>query len=517
VIDKRKYAGDQTACARRADDRQKKNMSDRNFRGSPDLALLARKAMLDAGFSPEFPEAVLQELPAIRQASDRLGTDPPEADSRNLLWSSIDNPTSRDLDQIEFAERLPNGDIRILLGIADVDALVAKGSATDLHAAQNGTSIYLGVITFPLFPPEISNDMTSLLQDQDRQAVIIDVTLDARGAVSAASVSKATVRNRAKLNYGSVGAWLENTGKAPEQVENTPGLADQLHLQFEAAKQFHEERIRAGALEFESIEPHPVMAGQNVSGLSLEKKNRARDLIENLMVATNSAIAVFLEARGFPAIQRVVRTPERWLRIVALAAEHGTQLPAAPDAVALAEFLARRRRDDPEHFADLSLAIVKLIGAAEYVVIAKGKATEGHFGLAVHDYTHATAPNRRYPDLVTQRLLKAAIKGAPPPYSIEELEEIVARCNDRANAARKIERLMRKIVAATFLSGRIGETFNAIVTGVSPKGTYVRVIDPPVEGRVVRGEAGMDVGEKVRVRLLGTIPERGFIDFARAN
>ena len=479
--------------------------------------MLAHRAMVDAGFLPEFPPTVGQELSAIRQAFARLRANPPPPDLRGLLWSSIDNPTSRDLDQIEFAERLPNGDIRILLGIADVDAFVAKGSASDLHAAQNGMSIYLGVVTFPLFPPEISNDMTSLLPDQDRQAVIIDMTLDARGAVSVASVSQATVRNRAKLNYDSAGAWLENTGKAPELVENMSGLADQLHLQFDAAKEFHEERIRAGALEFESIEPQPVMAEQNVVGLSLEKKNRARDLIENLMVATNSAIATFLESRGFPSIQRVVRTPERWPRIVALAAEQGTQLPTTADAVALAEFLARRRRDDPEHFADLSLAIVKLIGAAEYVVIAKGTETEGHFGLAVHDYTHATAPNRRYPDLVTQRLLKAALAGAPSPYSVDELGQIVARCNDRAKAARKIERLMRKIVAATFLSGRVGETFDALVTGVSPKGTYVRVNNPPVEGRVVRGEAGLDVGEKVRVRLIGTIPERGFIDFVRAN
>jgi exoribonuclease-2 len=493
------------------------NVSDQSVRGRPNLPLLARNAMLEAEFSPEFPEAVLQELPAIKQASDRLRANPPAPDLRGLLWSSIDNPASRDLDQIEFAERRPNGDIRILLGIADVDALVAKGSAADLHAAQNGMSIYLGVVTFPLFPPEISNDMTSLLQDQDRQAVIVDVTLDARGTVSAASVSRGTVRNRAKLNYDSAGLWLENKGKAPELVQNTPSLADQLHLQFDAAKQFHEERIRAGALEFESIEPQPVMEGQNVTGLQLERKNRARDLIENLMVATNSAIATFLESRGSPSIQRIVRTPERWPRIAALAAEQGTQLPAAPDAVALAGFLARRRRDDPEHFADLSLAIVKLIGAAEYVVIAKGKETEGHFGLAVHDYTHATAPNRRYPDLVTQRLLKAAITGAPAPYSVDELEEIVARCNDRAKAARKIERLMRKIVAATFLSGRIGETFDALVTGASPKGTYVRVNNPPVEGRVVRGEAGLDVGEKLRVRLLETIPERGFIDFARAK
>lgn len=492
-------------------------MSDRTFHGAPNLSMLARRAMVDAGFLPEFPQAVVQELSAIRHAFDRLRANPPPPDFRGLLWSSIDNPTSRDLDQIEFAERLPNGDIRILLGIADLDAFIAKGSAADLHAAQNGMSIYLGVVTFPLFPPEISNDMTSLLQDQDRQAVIIDMTLDARGSVSVASVSTATVRNRAKLNYDSAGAWLENTGKAPELVENTSGLADQLHLQFDAAKQFHEERIRAGALELESIEPQPVMAGQTVVGLNLERKNRARDLIENLMVATNSAIATFLESRGFPSIQRVVRTPERWPRIVALAAEQGTQLPTTADAVALAEFLARRRRDDPEHFADLSLAIVKLIGVAEYVVIAQGTETEGHFGLAVHDYTHATAPNRRYPDLVTQRLLKAASAGAPSPYSVDELEEIVARCNDRAKAARKIERLMRKIVAATFLIGRVGETFDALVTGVSPKGTYVRVNNPPVEGRVVRGEAGLDVGEKVRVRLIETIPERGFIDFVCAN
>ena len=492
-------------------------MTPSNLRSHPNLQAAARAAMIEAGFAPDFPASVLAELPALRARADKLATHPPAPDMRSILWSSIDNPTSRDLDQIEFAERLPDGRIRILLGIADVNVLVPKGSAADLHAAQNGMSIYLGVATFPLFPPEISNDMTSLLQDQDRQAVVVDFTVDGKGVLSASSVSSATVRNHAKLDYGPTGAWLDNSGKAPELVEKIGDLGKQLRLQFEAAERFHDERIRSGALEFESIEPQPVMAGQTITGLIIEKKNQARELIENLMVATNSAIALFLESRGFPSIQRIVRTPERWPRIVALAAEDGAHLPAAADASALAGFLADQRRTDPDRFADLSLAIVKLIGAAEYVVVQKGQPTEGHFGLAVHDYTHATAPNRRYPDLITQRLLQAAIKGEVVPYSIDELEKIVTVCNERASAARKIERLLRKIAAATLFSSRIGETFDAIVTGVSPKGTYVRVINPPIEGRVVRGEAGMDVGERVRVKLIGTVPERGFIDFARAN
>lgn len=477
-----------------------------------DLQAIAQQAMLDAGFTPDFqPDALQQAALAATSAPPPASS---QRDLRELLWSSIDNVTSRDLDQIEVAQRNGN-EIRVSIGIADVDALVPKGSPADLHAAQNATSIYLGVRTFPMLPPEFSNDRTSLLQDADRRAVVMEFTVNEGGQIGAADVSIASVRNHAKLNYEEVGAWLENTGAAPAAVAQSQALTDQLHLQAEAAERFHEERLRSGALEFESIEPQPVMAGQEIASLALQRKNRARDLIENLMVSTNTAMARFLETRGIASIQRVVRTPERWPRIVELAKQYGTDLPANADAVALAKFLADRRRADAEHFPDLSVAIVKLIGAAEYVVVRDAHDVQGHFGLAVQDYTHSTAPNRRYPDLVIQRLLKAAIANAPTPYSIPELEQIALHCNERAAAARKVERLMRKVAAATFLEHRAGETFPGIVTGASPKGVFVRINQPPAEGRVIRGEAGLDVGDKTRVRLLGTVPAKGFIDFAR--
>ena len=478
-----------------------------------DLQAVARQAMLDAGFTPDFPPEVLQQ--AVTAANSIPPPAPQQRDLRELLWSSIDNVTSRDLDQIEVAQRNEK-DIRVSIGIADVDSLVPKGSALDQHAAQNGMSIYLGVKTFPLFPPELSNDRTSLLQHQERRAVVMEFTVAEDGQISAADVSVATVINRAKLNYPEVGAWLEKSGAAPAAVAQNAALADQLQLQSEAAERFHEERLRSGALEFESIEPQPVMAGHEITSLALDRKNRARDLIENLMVSTNTAMAKFLEARSIASIQRIVRTPERWPRIVELASQHGTQLPATADAIALSKFLADRRRADPEHFPDLSLAIVKLIGAAEYVVVRDAADVQGHFGLAVQDYTHATAPNRRYPDLIIQRLLKAAITNASTPYTVAELEQIALHCNERASAARKVERFMRKVAAATFLAGRVGATFDGIVTGASPKGVFVRIKNPPAEGRVLRGEAGLDVGDKARVRLLGTVPEKGFIDFARA-
>jgi VacB/RNase II family 3'-5' exoribonuclease len=470
--------------------------------------------MCAAGFAPDFPADVLEETRAL-DLKVAVSSSAAVPDLRSLEWSSIDNVESRDLDQIEVAEQLPTGEIRISIGIADVDSLVPKGSATDLHAASNAISVYTGVATFPLFPPEVSNDLTSLLEGQDRLAVVIGFNVAKSGRVSEVSVRQGLVCNQARVDYEAVGAWLESVATAPPLRAASPWLSAQLPLQDEAANRLHEERIRAGALEFESIEPRPIMQQGAVVGLALQRKNRARALIENFMVAANSAIATFLEARGWPSLQRVVRTPERWARIVALAAERGERLPEIADSVALAEFLTRSHRTAPEQFADLSLAIVKLIGAGEYVVVRNAEESFGHFGLAVHDYAHATAPNRRYPDLITQRLMKAALAGEQCPYTCAELEQIAAHCNERGSAARKVERQIRKVAAASFLSSRVGETFDAIVTGASKKGTYVRVKNPPVEGRVVQGAAGLDVGEKVRVRLVATDPERGFIDFAR--
>ena len=469
--------------------------------------------MLEAGFEPDFSDAVLRQVTTAVAVSPTIS----RVDMRDLLWSSIDNPTSRDLDQIEFVERKSNGELTIRLGIADVDAFVPKGSPADLRAAQNGFSIYLGVVTFPMLPPQLSYDLTSLLPDKIREAVVFDITLDADDRIGPAAVALAEVRNRAQLNYESIGAWLEQSTNVPPILANTPGLVDQLKLQQEVAQRLHAQRFRAGALEFESIEPQPVMSGGDITGLALQRKNRARDLIEDLMIAANRAIAAFLQAHGCPSIQRVIPTPERWPRIVELASQHGGRLPDEADAVELEKFLSSQRRKDPARFPDLSLAIVKLIGPAEYVVVRDKNDATGHFSLAVDDYTHSTAPNRRYPDLIVQRLLKAAVTNQPCPYSIEELEEIATRCNDRAKAARNIERLMRKVVAATFLRNRIGQTFTGIVTGATERGTFVRISDPPAEGKIVRGEAGLDVGDSVRVKLIATTPKKGFIDFARSG
>lgn len=487
-----------------------------------DLRALARRAMTEAGFEPDMPPEVQQEIRGLREPSPRdLARDQADGvqDLRTLLWSSVDNPESRDLDQVEWAERLPNNDIRLRVGIADVDAFVLEGSATDRHAAHNTTSVYTGVETFPILPERLSTDLSSLHEGEDRLAVIADLVVAPDGTLASTEVYRAMVRNHARLDYESTGPWLEGRAPAPSPVARVSGLEEQLRLQDEALSRFQALRRRRGALDFETIEPSPVTTPDGkVVDLAVREKNRARYLIESFMVAVNGAVAAFLDARDVSSIQRVVRTPKRWPRIVELAASLGERLPPEPDARALAAFLARRREADPLHFPDLSLAVVKLLGRGEYLLV-RGDDTqrEGHFGLAVQGYTHSTAPNRRYADLITQRLLKAALAGNPTPYSEAELEVIAQRCTERAGAANKVERRMRKAAAATLLGERIGDVFEAIVTGASPKGTYVRLFAPPAEGRVLRGEEDMDVGDKVRVRLVATDPERGFIDFEQAG
>lgn len=492
-------------------------MTKTNAHSHLDLRAMARRAMIDNGFAPEMPPAAARELQAIDRKGQTEPSGPSIRDLRSALWSSIDNRESRDLDQVEYAEALPGNDIRLLIGIADVDAFIPKGSAIDRHALENTTSVYTGVETFPMLPEQLSNDTTSLLEDADRLAVVIDLVLDSEGQVRATDVYRAQVRNHAKLVYEETGAWLEERASAPKKVSETPGLVDQLRLQDEATKRLRALRQRSGALNLQTIEAKPVAVDGRVVDLVTSEHNRARDIIESFMVAANTEMAGFLESAGWPSIRRVVRTPERWPRIVEIAKGFGENLPREPDSRALAAFLSRRRADDPVHFPDLSLSIVKLLGAGEYTVERPGTEGEGHFGLAVHDYTHSTAPNRRYADLITQRLLKAVVAHGPMPYTEAELREIAERCTEREDAARKVERLMRKAAAAMLLSERTGETFDAIVTGVSDKGTFVRLIAPPAEGRVVRGEHGMDVGDRVRVRLLSTEPERGFIDFARSS
>jgi ribonuclease R len=479
-----------------------------------DLVPLAHQAMREAGFIASPPPEVLHEVDSINAGDGFPATRETIRDLRSLLWSSIDNPDSRDLDQVEVAQREPNNAIRLMIGIADVDTFVPKDSATDRFAHHNTTSVYTGVETFPMLPRRLSEGITSLLQDEDHFAVVIDIVIDADGVVRSRSIYRALVRNHAKLIYEEIGDWLTGDSDAIPILEEIPGLGDQIRLQHEAAQRLLSLRQKSGALDFETIEASPVVKDGEILDLKVNTKNPARYLIENFMVAANNTVAEYLQEQGRLSIQRVVRVPERWDRIVELAATLGTTLPTKPDSRALSAFLTKRREADPLRFPDLSLSIVKLLGAGEYTVVHKGAVEEGHFGLAVQGYTHSTAPNRRYPDLVTQRLLKAVDEAVDSPYSEEELVEIAARCTERAAAARKVERRMRKAAAAVLLRNRIGEVFDALVTGASNKGVYVRLLNPPAEGRVVRGDHGLDVGDRVSVRLLKADPVTGFIDFA---
>ena len=469
--------------------------------------------MLDNGFTPDFPPGVVAEADRAPDRASAVTSVIP--DLRALPWSSIDNDSSRDLDQLELAESLDTGDVRIRVAIADVAGTVAQGSAIDQSAAANATSVYTGVLTFPMLPEQLSTDRTSLGQDADRAAVVIEFVVTPDGTTRSHTISRARVTNHAKLSYSGVGAWLDGRGALPPSA--TPVIQEQLRLQDRVAQSLRAQRARAGALSFETIEAQSVMHADQSVSIELVQKTRASHLIEDFMIAANVAMAQFLDEHGSPSIRRVVRTPERWERIVALAAALGETLPAQPDSAALERFLVKRRAADAEHFPDLSLSVVKLIGPGEYALHAPGTADAGHFGLATHDYTHSTAPNRRYADLVTQRLVLAVLAGTPVPYSNDELTRIAQHCTEREDAARKVERQVRKVAAAVSMASHVGDTFDAIVTGASPKGTYVRLLTPPVEGRVMAGEQGLDVGDRVRVTLRSTDPTRGFVDFAVAK
>jgi exoribonuclease-2 len=477
------------------------------------LERIAERAMRDRGLLPEFSASDMAEAQSLDP-----GLGPADATVRDLrarLWASIDNDDSRDLDQLTVAEAAEAGRTRILIAIADVAAKVKPGSALDHHAGTNTTSVYTDARTFPMLPELLSTDLTSLNEGRERLALVVDMLVDGDGQVTEEQLYRAVVVNRAKLAYNSVSGWLDGTSDAPARVAATAWLAENLRLQDRVAQALRQRRHQRGALELETLEPRAVFAGDEVSDLRLDRQNRAKQLIEDFMVAGNVATARFLERRGFPSVRRVLRAPERWDRIVELASAHGTALPGAPDGQALAAFLAERRRADPERFPDLSLAVVKLLGRGEYAVEAPGQRPSEHFGLAVRDYTHSTAPNRRYPDLLTQRLVGAALADRPPPYTAGDLGALAARCTVAEDSAAKVERQVRKSAAALLLQGRIGETFDAFVTGASGKGTWVRVLRPPVEGRVVHGFEGLDVGDRVKVKLEHTDVERGFVDFSR--
>jgi VacB/RNase II family 3'-5' exoribonuclease len=479
------------------------------------LLRVARQAMIARGLEPEFPAAALAEAQNTQAPSAPYGPD--VRDLRELVWCSIDNDDSRDLDQLTVAAPAPGGGTRIMVAIADVSASVTAGSAVDGHASVNTTSIYTVPRIFPMLPERLSTDLTSLGQGADRMAIVVESLVGDGSSHGAPSVYRAVVRNQAKLAYSGVGAWLEGRGEMPPAIGTVAGLAENLRLQDEAAQRLKAQRQERGALELETLEVRAHFDGDAVSGLVAEERNRAKEIIEDFMIASNGAIARFLTEHRFPVMRRVVRSPERWQRIVDIAAQYGDALPPMPDASALHDFLVRRRSADPLRFPDLSLSVIKLLGRGEYEATFPGQEVPGHFGLAVTDYTHSTAPNRRYPDLVTQRLVKSALAGQDVPYARPALEALAVHCTQKEDDAEKVERLLRKAAAACLLSSRIGEEFDGIVTGASPKGTWARIFAPPVEGRVEQGAAGLDVGDKVRVRLIHTDPERGFIDFARVG
>ncbi len=479
-----------------------------------DLQAAARELMLENGFEPDFPLEVQQQLAQLDNDPPRAAANGEVRDLRHLPWSSVDNDTSRDLDQIEVAEKLADGSTRVLVGIADVDAYVAKDTAIDRHAGKETTTVYAGVRNFPMLPEKLSTGTTSLLEGSENLCVVIEFVVNGGGEVKSHSLYRALVRNQAQLTYNAVGAWLEGSGPAPGKVAQSAELQAQLRLQDETAQSLKNERYRHGALNIETSELHALVLNDKTVSLEQQQKNRATELIEDFMIAANGAVAMALEENKVASIRRVVKTPERWDRIVALAAQHGGTLPAQPDSKALNDFLAARKAADPDHFPDISLAVIKLMGPGEYVLERPGEPAPGHFGLAVENYTHSTAPNRRFADVVTQRLIKSMLEGRPSPYGEDELTAIARNCTEKEDAARKVERAMSKRLAAVSMSSRIGELFDAIVTGVTEHGTFVRVLRPRVEGLLVNGHS-LDVGDKLRVKLVSADPQRGYIDFVR--
>jgi VacB/RNase II family 3'-5' exoribonuclease len=479
------------------------------------LEQIARRVMKERGFLTDFSRTALDELEKMQQVD--WGAESSMKDLRQLLWASIDNDESLDLDQLTVAETLSDKTVKILVAVADVDVLVKKNSAIDEHARQNTTSVYTAGKTFPMLPERLSTDLTSLNDHEDRSAVVIEMVIGDAGEMHRSDIYRALVRNHAKLVYNSVGAWLEGNGPAPEAVAVVPGLAENLRIQDRVAQQLKTRRHEHGALDLQTLEARPVFAGQEIQDLRADERNRAKEIIEDFMIAANGVTARFLHGEKIPALRRMVRSPKRWGRIVEIAAEHNSQLPAEPDSRALASFLVAQKAADPLRFPDLSLSVIKLLGPGEYVVESPEEAVPGHFGLAVKDYTHSTAPNRRFPDLITQRILKAALAGSPLSYSPEELVELARHCTKKEDDANKVERLVAKSAAAMLLASRIGDQFDAICTGAADKGTWVRIFHPPIEGRLLSGYEGVDVGSRIKVQLIHTDVEKGFIDFKRVR
>ncbi len=480
-----------------------------------DLVRIATQAMHERGLEPDFSPRVERQLQTLTATASEHR--PGIRDLTELLWCSLDNDDSRDLDQLTASETLASGAVRLWVAIADVDALVKKGSAIDEHAQINTTSVYTSARIFPMLPERLSTDLSSLNEHTDRLALVTEMVFNPDASLAGATVYRATVRNHAQLAYDAISAWIEGAGELPAAAAAVPGLAGQLRTQDALAQQLRARRRAQGSLELETFQPKAMFEGDRVIDIRQQVQNRGRQLIEEVMIATNGCTARYLASQGGSSLRRVVRSPERWLRIVALAREYDETLPHEPDSKALEDFLAKRRRLDPLRFPDLSLVVVKLMGSGEYVVETVGEEPIGHFGLAERDYTHSTAPNRRFPDLITSRLLKAALAGEPTPYSNAELGTLALHCTQQEDAARKVERRLRKSEAALVLESRIGQRFDALVTGTAADGVWVRIVSPPAEGKLVGNGVGLNVGDKVRVKLVTADVERGFIDFVMGN
>jgi exoribonuclease-2 len=489
------------------------NINDKHHRAI--LQNIARTAMLERGLLPDFSAGALAELGMIQTPAVMDGE--LIRDQGDLLWASIDNDDSLDLDQLTVAEAMPGGKVKIMVAVADVDSLVKEGSAIDEHALHNTTSVYTAAMIFPMLPEKLSTNLTSLNLNEERLALVVEMEINPDGSILDSNIYRARVRNHAKLAYNSIAAWLDGTGTEPESVSSVNGLDGNLRLQDKTAQSMKNLRHVHGALSLDTLEAKPIFDGDQISDLEVEEKNRAKEIIEDFMIGANGVTARYLSARKFPSIRRVVRIPKRWDRIVEIAGEHGFTLPDIPDSKALEEFLVKQKSSDPIRFPDLSLAVIKLLGSGEYVAELPDADPPGHFGLAVKDYAHSTAPNRRYPDLITQRLLKAAIGGKSTPYDKDELDILATHCTETEDTVNKVERRVEKSAAALLLESRIGEQFDSIVTGASEKGTWVRLLNIPVEGKLVNGFEGLDVGERVRVQLIETNVERGFIDFKKVG
>jgi VacB/RNase II family 3'-5' exoribonuclease len=487
-----------------------------NGSGKAIIEQIARRVMKERGFWPDFSRAALDELEKLQEVD--WGAKASGKDLRQLLWASIDNDDSLDLDQLTVAEALPDNRVKILVAVADVDALVKKNSPIDEHAHQNTTSIYTAGKVFPMLPERLSTDLTSLNYQEDRPAIVIEMIIADMGEILSSDLYPAEVRNHAKLAYNRVAAWLEGKESSPDKaVVVDASLADNLRVQDRVAQKLRAQRHRRGALDLQTLEAHPIFAGDEIQDLQVDETNRAKEIIEDFMIAANDVTANFLHRKQVPSLRRVVRSPKRWDKIVEVAAQHNSQLPVEPDSRALARFLTERKAADPLRFPDLSLIIIKLLGSGEYVVDLPNETAPGHFGLAVKDYTHSTAPNRRFPDLITQRILKATMGGLPMPYSQAELVELAKHCTEKEDDANKVERLVAKSAAAMLLSSRIGEKSDAICTGAADKGTWVRIFHPPIEGRLLHGYEGVDVGDRLRVRLIHVDVDKGFIDFEKVH